>query len=485
MRIIQITIFLIFATSMSLFADVFDMVVDASGNGNYTTIQAAFNAVPDNSDERTLIFVRAGTYTEKVVLGANKNNVSLIGEDVDTVVLSWNDHAGSATGLSSANTYTFMVEGSDFYMQNVTVQNTAGNIGQALAIRTVGDRGVYNNCKFLGFQDTYYAHKNRQYNYNCYVEGATDFIYGDATAVFDNCTVNCMKGGQYITAPSDTKLFTQFTSGNVFYHGLMIINSDVTADDDVPANSYYLGRPWQPRASSVYIYCRLGNHVKPQGWSTWNDDNHLSGFYGEYQNTDFEGNPIDFSQRVEWSSQITDARIQNFYKYSFFFKKNGEEWDSEKVTKALLTPENIHADGSKILWNAVENALGYVVYINGSLFAITSQSYADAPGVDAAEVSVKSVRDNGVMSNEENSNLLTFVNDYNSYNGFAISIAGNIISAHEAFTLSVFDTGGHLVYYAPLSKEHKVEDLNSSTYILKAENTKGEISIHKCMFKIY
>jgi pectinesterase len=474
-----IIVFISFITTVTSFAGVFDMIVDASGSGDYTTIQAAFNAVPDDDSERTLIFVASGTYTEKVVLDASKDNVSLIGENIDSVVIKWDDYAGSATGMSSAETYTLMVEGDDFYMQNVTVQNAAGNVGQALTIRTLGDRGVYNNCKFLGFQDTYYAHKNRQYNYNCYVEGATDFIYGDATAVFDNCVINCMEGGQYITAPSDTKLVTQFSSGNKFYHGLMIINSDITANEGVANNSYYLGRPWQPDASSVFIYCRLDGHIKPAGWSTWNNDNHLSGFYGEYENTDFEGNPIDISQRVDWSSQITDARIENFYKYDFFFKKNGEEWDAEIITKALMTPQNVRSDGSVLLWDEVENAVGYIVYSKGTLFAITEDNSLDIGGVELNDVEVKSVRVNGVISNDENNNLLTFVNDFTLNDSFKLCIKHGEVTSTCKFSLSVYNLNGKLIFYFPLSDSHTINHLKRSPYIFKAENTKGEVMIIK------
>jgi pectinesterase len=478
MRILTI-VFTLLITTVTSFADVFDIIVDASGNGDYTSIQAAFDAVTDDNSERTLIFVVSGTYNEKLVLNASKDNVSLIGENVDGVVITWDDYAGTATGMSSADTYTLMVEGDDFYMQNITVQNTAGNVGQALAIRTVGDRGVYNNCKFLGFQDTYYAHKNRQYNYNCYIEGAIDFIYGDATAVFDNCVINCVEGGQYITAPSDTKLFTQFASGNVFYHGLMIINSDITANDDVPANSYYLGRPWQPRASSVFIYCRLGDHIKPEGWSTWDNDNHLSGFYGEYKNTDFEGNPIDISQRVDWSSQISDARIENFYKYDFFFKKNGEEWDAETVTKALIMPRNIETDGTTLSWDAVEDAIGYIVYLSGTLFAITEQNSVAVEGIQLSNVEVKSVRENGVLSNDENKNLLTFVNDFMLNDSFNICFKHGEVTSNSKFSLSVYNLKGKLIFYSPLSHSHTINHLKRSPYIFIAENAKGEMTIEK------
>ena len=473
-----IGIFLLLAFTAK--AKVFDLVVDANGTGDYTTIQGAINAVTDNNAKRTLIFVRNGTYNEKVDVSATKINVSVIGESVEGVILSWNDYAG-VNGISSADSYTLMTEGKDFYMENVTVENTAGNVGQALAIRTVGDRGVYKNCRFLGFQDTYYAHKARQYNYQCYVEGGTDFIYGDATAVFEQCNINCVKGGSYITAPADTKLFTQFSSGNKFYNGLMMLECEVTANTDVPNSSYYLGRPWQPYASSVYILCKLGDHIKPEGWSTWNDDNHLKGYYAEYHNTDLNGDTIDVSQRVDWSHQITDAWIKNFYKLDFFFKKSGEVWDARLMTKALKTPENMQLDGDLIRWDAVEQAIGYVVYSNHSFFAFTEDPSISSAGLDFANVEIKSVRDNGVLSTESDTNLLVGIKTLTSVELPQIWIADKSIYTSESIEVTIYNISGVVVKTLQLSTQQSLDELPVGPYILKATNEKGKTIVQKFM----
>ena len=251
-------------------AQVYDFVVAKDGSTRYSTIKLALDKVPASSPNRTLIFVKNGVYEEKVWVYANKKNVSIIGESVDGVVISWDDYSGKTSGMSTADSYTLLVEGDDFYGENLTIKNTAGNVGQAVAVRTTGDRQIFKNCKFIGFQDTYYAHKKRQYNVDCYVEGATDFIFGDATTVFENSTINSVKGGQYITAPNDTKLISTTASGDPFYHGLLFLECLLTADEDVPANSYYLGRPWGAPGSAVYIDCTLGEHIRPAGWSEWN-----------------------------------------------------------------------------------------------------------------------------------------------------------------------------------------------------------------------
>ncbi len=219
-------------------SQVFDFVVDAAGSGDFTSIQDAISAVSDNSSERTLIFIKNGIYYEKVLVPASKINVSLIGQSAHGVILTYDDNPQK--GTSPADTYTLHADADGFYAENITVENTSGKVGQAIAIRTTGDTMAFKNCRFLGFQDTYYAHKRRQYNLKCFVQGGTDFIYGDATTVFDSCTINCVNGGSYISAPADTKLVTNIAGTN-FLHGLLFRFCNVTADEDVSAKQLLPG----------------------------------------------------------------------------------------------------------------------------------------------------------------------------------------------------------------------------------------------------
>ena len=474
---LELTLLLLFSAN----AQVFDMVVDAQGSGGYQTIQSAIDAVSNNKSDRTLILVLNGKYSEKILVPSSKVNVSLIGESQEGVIITWNDYAGSETGLSSAATATLQVDAKDFYMENVTVQNTAGRVGQALAIRTVGDRGVYKNCSFVGFQDTYYAHKARQYNYQCYVEGGVDFIYGDATAVFDECTVNCVSGGSYITAPADTKLYSRLSSGDKFYNGLMILRSEVTCNTDVSANSYYLGRPWQPDASSVFILCKLGNHIKSEGWHPGGDGNNLSGYYAEYQNTDLDGETIDVSQRVDWSHQITDEWFQNYYKLDYFFKKDGVIWEAKTMTKALLTPENLRVDGTLIRWDATDQAIGYVVFYNNSFVAITEAPSILADGMEIENVEVKSVRDNGVLSDPSNKNLLVGNNEFQLVEAPDVWFNNKTIYSSENIQLTIYSVNGVVLKSYKQVRQQSLSELPHGAYILKATNSKGKKIVQKFM----
>ena len=474
--IVSIVFLLLAAHSVK--AKVFDKIVDVNGNGDYTTIQEALNAVPDNSSSRTLIFVKNGTYTEKVKVELTKTNVSLIGESVGGVIITWDDYAGK-DGLSSANTYTFWCDAKNFYAENITFQNTSGNVGQALAIRTTGDYGVYKNCRFLGFQDTYYAHKNRQYNYQCYVEGGTDFVYGDAIAVYDYCTINCVRGGSYISAPSDSKLITK-ANGEKIYHGLMFDHCTVTCNSDVAAGSYYMGRPWQPDGSSVFLNSKLGGHINPAGWAIWSGtNNHLSGSYAEYNNTDLNGNALDLSARADWSKQLTGEEYSNYYNLDYFFAKSKTDtWNPSETVQTLKTPENVVINGNAIQWDAVDGAVGYVVFSGDSLLGISESTTLDITG-NVTDVTVHSVRETGALSTPSNENVLGTNDLIFPESDLQLTILNGVVSSNREVCFQVFNINGQLLKDVRLATYLPVGEFGRGVFIIKAIDSKGRNRILK------
>ena len=167
------------------------------GSGDYTTVQAAFNAVPDSYTGPYTIFVKKGTYKEKLLLGSKKVNVILKGEDRDNTILTYDDYAGIAGGTSGSQSVG--IDAADFIAVNITFQNTVKNDQtvanqQAVALRSNGDRQAFYNCKLLGYQDTYYcwggSGAGRVYMKNCYIEGSVDFIFGRDIVLFDNCELH-------------------------------------------------------------------------------------------------------------------------------------------------------------------------------------------------------------------------------------------------------------------------------------------------------
>lgn len=281
-----------------------DFVVAKDGSGDFSTVQDAIDAVPDFRKNRTTVFIKNGVYKEKLVLPASKTHVKFVGEDVEKTILTHDDFAskknrfGEEVGTTGST--SFYIFGDGFRAENITFENSAGPVGQAVAARIDGDKVAFRNCRFLGFQDTLYPHgkNSRQYYKNCYIEGTVDFIFGWSTAVFDSCTVFCKDHG-YITAPS-TSEETEF--------GFVFLNCKITGD--APANSFYLGRPWRPHGKSVFINCYLGDQIKPEGWHNWRDpEKEKTAFFAEYNNYGPGAQP---EKRVEWSYELTEEEAQEY-----------------------------------------------------------------------------------------------------------------------------------------------------------------------------
>jgi pectinesterase len=282
----------------------YDFVVAKDGTGQFKTVQEAINAVPDFRKNITTIFIKNGTYKEKLILPASKTSVTFIGEDVTKTILTYDDFAqkknrfGEEIGTTGSS--SFFIFGNDFSAENITFANSAGPVGQAVAVRIEGDRIFFKNCRFLGHQDTLYTYgeKSRQYYKNCYIEGTVDFIFGWSTAYFDDCEIFCKQTG-YITAAS--------TQQGAKY-GYVFRNCTITGT--AAENSFYLGRPWRPYAQTVFLNCKLGKQIKPEGWHNWGKpEAEKTTFYAEYKSTGPGANP---QGRVKWAKTLTDAEAKEF-----------------------------------------------------------------------------------------------------------------------------------------------------------------------------
>lgn len=295
----------------------YDFIVDADGKGNFKTVQEAVNAVPDYRKNVTTIFIRNGIYKEKLTLATSKTNVKFIGESADKTILTYDDFAarknrfGEEIGTTGSS--SFFIFGDGFLAENLTFENSAGPVGQAVAVRIDGDQVIFKNCRFLGFQDTLYPHgeKSRQYYKDCYIEGTVDFIFGWSTAVFDHCTIFCKSPG-YVTAAS-----TNADARN----GFIFLNCSITGN--APEHAVYLGRPWRPFAKTIFINCSLDKIINPEGWHNWNKpDAEKTSYYAEYKSTGAGSNP---SSRVAWSHQLTEDESKEYSVEKIF-----GEWKVEK-----------------------------------------------------------------------------------------------------------------------------------------------------------
>lgn len=294
------------------------ITVAQDGSGDFTKIQEAVYACPAFPYEKVTIFVKNGVYNEKVRIPEWNNNVILKGESKEKTIITFDDNF-SKINLGRNSTFytsTVLVEGDDFSALNLTIKNASGDHGQGIALSVVANRAKISNCDILGNQDTLYISGKdaKQYFTNCYIEGTTDFIFGSATALFENCVIYSIKNS-YITAASTPE-------GAAF--GFVFKNCKLTASPE--ADAMYLGRPWRIYAKTVFIACDLGKHIKPEGWENWSKpEAEKTSFYAEYNCTGLGFQP---DKRVSWSHQLSKKEADQ-YSIENILKDSVSNWYSK------------------------------------------------------------------------------------------------------------------------------------------------------------
>jgi pectinesterase len=272
-----------------------NLYVAADGSAKYKTVQSAIMAVPAGTREMpVIIHIAPGTYQELIYIQREKRYFKLLGDSPANTVLSFNLYAGitNAEGrpIGTFKTPSTTIDADDFTAENLTFENSAGPVGQALAIRVDGDRASFRNCRFLGWQDTILINRGRQYFENCYIAGHVDFIFGAATAWFEQCQIHALRDG-YLTAAS-TPVDVPF--------GYVFNRCKITGE---PGVKTLLGRPWRLYASTIFLNCDLAEVVKPIGWSDWGKpEAHTTARYAEYHSTGAGASPTN---RAEWTRQLS------------------------------------------------------------------------------------------------------------------------------------------------------------------------------------
>jgi pectinesterase len=281
------------------------LVVAADGSGDFRTVQAALNAVPEGNKKPFNIYIKKGVYKEVLIVDATKSFINLIGEDKMNTILTYDNHAGTRLpNGDTLNTWTcasFFIYGNDFSAQNITFQNDAGfTAGQAVALRIEGNRTRFRNCRMVGNQDVLFLSGSgvKHYFRDCYIEGTTDFIFGAATAVFKSCHIHSRKNS-HVTAAS---------TNSIIPFGFVFFDCKLTADSTI--NKVSLGRPWSPTASVTYINCWMGEHIIPEGWNNWkNPANETTARYAEYKSSGPGGGK---EKRVSWTKQLSEEEMKRF-----------------------------------------------------------------------------------------------------------------------------------------------------------------------------
>ena len=308
MKILKITLVCLLLSVWSFSAEKYSYVVATDGSGDFTSIQKAIDACKIFPDQRITIHVKNGIYNEKIAILSGNTQLSIIGESAKKTIITFGDYFDKINrGRNSTfYTYTLKVDASDFVMENVTIENSAGPVGQAVALHVEGDRCVFRNCRFVGNQDTVYAAGkfSRQYFVNCHIEGTTDFIFGEATAIFDQCSLHC-KANSFITAASTQE-------GKPF--GFVFLKCKITADSGI--DKVFLGRPWRGFAKVAFLSCEMGSFILPEGWNNWSKpENEKTATFAEYNNS---GAGASTKNRAPWAIKISEKDATGYTKANIF-----------------------------------------------------------------------------------------------------------------------------------------------------------------------
>ena len=283
------------------------------------------------------LYIGKGIYREKLVI--TRPGITLVGAGHGTVLVygqgAFEDMPeGGKRG--TFRTASVRIDAPDFTARNITFQNDAGygnTVGQALALYVDADRCVFDNCRLLGSQDTLFTAPlpmkeaqpggfkgpgefkprimGRHFYRNCFIQGDVDFIFGGATAWFEQCEL-------YSKLPEDRKppqesdasvcygyVTAASTSEDVPY-GYVFNKCRLTSD--CPPHSVYLGRPWREFAKTVFINCEMGEHIHPLGWEDWNKP-HGHFFYAEYHSTGPGAAP---DKRADFSHQLSHEQAMEY-----------------------------------------------------------------------------------------------------------------------------------------------------------------------------
>ena len=301
-------------------------VVAKDGSGQFATIQEAMARIAMGTPDRpATIYVRRGVYRELVYAQREKRYVRLIGEDPESTVLVYGLHAGmkglDGAAIGTFRTPTLYVDADDFTVENMTIRNDAGPVGQAIAVAVHGDRVLFRNCRFQGHQDTVFLNRGRHYFTGCSIEGTTDFVFGGATAWFESCDIHAL-ASSYLTAAATPP---ESAFGFVFHRSRVRVAEGAQT---------YLGRPWRDHAATIFLRSELGAGIRPAGWHNWDRPwSESTSRYFEYRNT---GAGADRAARVPWSRELTTAEADRITPAAVL-----GGWDPARIEPVRFDPPKV------------------------------------------------------------------------------------------------------------------------------------------------
>lgn len=354
-----------------------DAVVALDGSGQFTSLQEAISAAPMRTDPREpqwVIRVKPGTYRERIYVQRERGHMRIVGDDAATTIIAFGAHANQpgpdGKPIGTFRTPTVQIDGDGMIWENVTLANMAGAPGprpdgppvaQALALRADGDRLVFRDCRFLGWQDTVLLNRGRHYFEDCYIEGSVDFIFGAATAWFERCRIHVLRDG-YVTAASTP----QGTA-----HGFVFNRCSITGAEGVKA---YLGRPWREFARTVFLRTEMDAAIRPEGWHNWNKPGaEKTAFYAEFES---RGAGAPAAARAPWSRQLSSDEAAHYTPSAVLGGSDG--WNPVAVSAAT--------DGATAT-QTYRNPILHADYSDpdairiGDDYWMTSSSFSHVPGL--------------------------------------------------------------------------------------------------------
>ncbi|MGI4863519.1 MAG: pectinesterase family protein [Janthinobacterium lividum] len=355
-----LSLFLLVLCSTRLYA--YDVTVAQDGTGNFTTIQAAVTAAPASRTAVYTIYIKDGIYAEKVTVPSTKPFLQFVGQSVANTILTWHDDNTTPNGaggtLGTGGSGSIVVNATDFSALNMTFVNSYGDGSQAVAVSLYADRAAFKNCRFLGNQDTLLTYESngavsRHYFRDCYIDGNVDFIFGNAIAIFDNCTIYAKT--RVVAGSTATSYITAANTPPTQNYGYLFRNAKIPSNNGTTL--YYLGRPWQNSTGFttaagtlannkvIFSKTKVGvNEIQPAGWVIWDAGTDVTKITnGEYKTTYFNGNLVNVSQRVSWSRQLAPADTVTYTLANMFGTGTGTAATTGTPVAAAWNPTSLDA----------------------------------------------------------------------------------------------------------------------------------------------
>ena len=419
-------------------ARLFDAIVGADDEADYTSLQAAIDAAPVGRVTPWLIFVTNGRYKEHIDIPASKPFIHIIGQDRDKTVIYDDRLCGGENAFHVREGATVVVNSNDCLFENITLENSYGheqqNGPQALALNTSGDRTILNNVALLSYQDTWITPGNasyRAYVRNSLIEGAVDFIYNSGDIFVENSTLLITrKSGGFIVAPAHTE---DSAWGYVFR------DCTITAPGNPAETTVWLGRPWHNAPKTVFLNTRAEVNIPPTGW--YETMGGLPAIWADWNTTDADGNPLDLSQRRDTyyytsdgervygtaKNRLTDEEAAEYTLHNVL--SGADSWQPAVKTEPCAAPVAT-LDGSLLQWGAVPYAICYVITEGDRLLGITTDTHLDVNYTSANDLTVQAVNEFGGLSQKGGIKDLS-------------GIADNATDTEDYSLESVHDIAGH------------------------------------------